>query len=139
MDEKPAVYIQEQLRKVGVRMEITSLEFLLLHSRYKAGDFDAAIHVIDNFPGITWHYSYIGYDNPRIFQLHKSAEITMDPDKVDNIYQEIMALHSEDLPLTFLYPIVYGFIARKYIRGLSSPFRTDPVLYMEHLWIEEEE
>jgi len=137
-DEKPAVYIQEQLRRVGVRMEITTLDLFLLHRRYMEGDFDAAIHIFNNFPGLTWHYSSIGYDNPRIFQLHKSAEITMDLDKLDDIYRELMTIHSEELPLTFLYPNLYGFIARKFIRGLSSPFRTDPVMYMEHLWIEED-
>lgn len=137
--EKPAVYIQEQLRRIGIRMEITALTFLLLHRRYRAGDFDAVIHVFNNFPGITMSYSSIGYENPRIFQLHKSAKITADPDKLDEIYRELMAIHSEDIPLTFLYNIVESFIARKHIRGLSTPFRAYPVLCMEHLWIEEED
>ncbi len=137
--EKPAVYIQEQLRRVGVQIEITTLYRMPLFGRYMAGDFDAVIQFFNNFPGLAWHYSSIGYDNPRIFQLHKSAEITADLDKLDNIYRELMAIHSEELPLTFLYPNLYSFVARKYIRGLSSPFRTDPLMYMEYLWIEEEE
>ncbi|MEE9500795.1 MAG: peptide ABC transporter substrate-binding protein [Candidatus Aminicenantaceae bacterium] len=139
MDEKPAVYIQEQLRRVGVRMEITSFDFLLLHHRYITDEFDAAIYIFNNFPGLTWHYSSIGYDNPRIAYLHKSAGITMDLDKLDNIYLELMAIHKEDIPLTFLYPNVYGFIARKFIRGLSTPFHADPILSIEHLWIEDKD
>lgn len=137
-DEKPAVYIKEQLRKVGVRMEIAPLALSLLHQRYKAGDFDATIHVFENFPGTTMWYSYIGYDNSRIFHLHKLAETTIDLDKLDNIYQEIMAIHRRDIPLTFLYHVVNSVVSRKSIKGLSTPFRTDPVLSMEHLWIEEE-
>ena len=96
------------------------------------------IHVYNNFSGVTMSYSAIGYNNPRLFQLHKSAKITMDPDKLDKIYQELMAIHNEDLPLTFLYNVVESFVARKYIRGLSTPFWAYPVIYMEHLWIEED-
>ncbi len=136
--EKPAVYIQDQLRRVGIRMQITTLNFLLLRRRNREGDFDAMIHIFSNFPGTTISYSSIGYDNPRIFKLLKSAEITMDLDKLDNIYRELMAIHSEELPLTFLYPNFYSFVARKFIRGLSNPFRFDPIMCMEHLWIEEE-
>ncbi len=136
--ETPAVYIQEQLRRVGVRMEITTLNFMPLHVRYRAGDFDAAIHIFNNFPGVTMSYSSIGYDNPRIFQLHKSAEITLDPDKLDKIYRELQAIHSQDLPLTFLYNGVESFVALKCIRRLSTPFWAYPVIYMEHLWIEED-
>ena len=102
------------------------------------GDFDAAIYFFYNFPGNTMNYSSIGYDNPRIFKLHRSAEITMDLDKLDNIYRELMAIHSEEIPVTFLYPYLEIFVARKSIRGLSSPFRIDPVIHMEYLWIEEE-
>ena len=136
--EKPAVYIQEQLRRAGVRMEITTLAFNLVHRRYKAGQFDAVLMVFTNELGFTTSYSSIGYDNPRIFQLHESAKATFDLDKRNNIYRELMAIHSQELPLTFLYPVVHNFVARKCIRGLSSPFRSDPVMYMEHLWIEED-
>ncbi|MGD8538816.1 MAG: peptide ABC transporter substrate-binding protein [Candidatus Aminicenantes bacterium] len=136
-DEKPAVYIKEQLRKVGVRMEITPLAFSLLHRRYKAGDFDAAIHVFENLPGTTMWYSYFGYDNPPIFHLHKLAETTADLDELDNIYKEIMAIHRRDIPITFLYHVVNSTVSRKSIKGLSTPFRADPILSMEHLWIEE--
>jgi peptide/nickel transport system substrate-binding protein len=137
-DEKPAVYIQGQLRKVGIRMDIRPLAFMPLHRRYRAGDFEAAIHVFDNFPGITTGYSSIGYDNPRVFQLHKIAETTIDLDKLDHIYKEIMEIHRKDVPLTFLYHVVNSTIARKSIKGLSTPFYADPVLCMEHLWIDKE-
>jgi peptide/nickel transport system substrate-binding protein len=135
-DEKPAVYIQDQLSKVGVQMEISPLAFLLLHRRYRAGDFDAAIHVFNDFPGTTASYSSIGYDNPRIFHLHKMAETIMDPEELDDIYGEIMEIHMKDVPLTFLFHVVNSTIARKSIKGLSTPFYADPILCMEHLWIE---
>jgi peptide/nickel transport system substrate-binding protein len=138
-DEKPAVYIQEQLRRVGVLVEITPLAFLLLHRRYRAGDFDAVIHVFNNFPGTTTSYSSIGYDNPRIFHLHKMAETTMDLDHLDKIYREIMEIHEKDIPITFLFHVVNSIVARKSIKGLSTPFRADPILSMEHLWIEKED
>jgi hypothetical protein len=48
-----------------------------------------------------------------------------------------MAIHSRELPHTFLYPRVGFYVVRKKIRGLSSPFRADPRKYMGNLWIEE--
>jgi len=136
-DVKPAVYIQNLLRRVGVRMEISNMDFGLLHRRYRAGDFDAVIHIYNNFPGLTMSYSSIGYGNPRIFQLHDSAERTMDPESLDGIYREIMAIHSEDLPMVFLYPVIESFIVRNWIRGLSTPHHASAVMNLEHLWIEE--
>jgi len=112
---------------------------MLLYNQLMKGDFESVIYMFYNFPGNTMSYSAIGFDNPRIFQLHKSAEITMDLDKLDNIYRELMTIHSEEIPVTFLFPYLSSFVARKSIRGLSSPFRVDPVINMEHLWIEEED
>jgi peptide/nickel transport system substrate-binding protein len=136
--EKPAVYIQEQLRRVGIRIEITKLFSMLLYKKHMEGDFDSAIYMFYNFPGNTLSYSAIGYDNPRIFQLHRTAGKTMDLDKLDNVYRELMAIHRDEIPVTFLYPYLYSIVARKSIRGLSSPFRVDPVIDMEHLWINKE-
>lgn len=40
-------------------------------------------------------------------------------------------------PVTLLHPVVRTFMAHRRIRGLSEPFRADPVRFMEDLWIEE--
>ena len=37
-----------------------------------------------------------------------------------------------------LFPRVVTHFVHRRIRGLSSPYRTDPVWYMEELWIEDE-
>ena len=41
-----------------------------------------------------------------------------------------------DLPVTFLFPVVHSVVANRRVRGLRSPFEGDPVMRMEHLWLE---
>lgn len=137
-EKKTAVYVQEQLRRIGIRMDIGTLDFNLLNPRLKVGDFDSVLFVFNSSFGNTRPYSYIGYDKPRIFKLHESGKVAMDPDEQNAIFRQIMAIHSQEFLYTFLYPRVVFYVVRKNIRGLSSPFRADPIKYMEHLWIEEE-
>jgi peptide/nickel transport system substrate-binding protein len=136
-----AVYVKEQLRRIGVRMDIVTLDYKLVTQRLEEGDFDSALYMFNtNIESRnTQIYSRIGYDNPRIFKLFESATTTLDLDKHNAIYKQIMAIHRQDLPHTFLYPRVGFYGVRKNIRGLSSPFRANPYSKMEHLWIEEED
>ena len=43
-----------------------------------------------------------------------------------------------DLPMTFVCPLVETTIAHRRVRGLSSPYRTEPVQHMEDLWLEDQ-
>jgi peptide/nickel transport system substrate-binding protein len=137
-----AIYVQEQLRKVGIRMEIKILEYMLSIRTRRTGDFEASIHWGRRHNmayGFTGKDSPIGYNNQLIEQLIKTAKNTFDPDLKDNLYREIWPIFQRDLPVTFLYPNIFGTcVAHKRIRGLSTPHRADPILSMEHLWIEEE-
>lgn len=132
------MYVQEQLRRIGVRMDIAALDRSVVSQRYKENDFDSVSFSFNTSLLRTTQYSSIGYDNPQIFKLHEYARTAINPDEYYAIYRQIMAIHSQELPHTFLYPYVFFYAVRKNIRGLSSPFRADPIKYMEHLWIEEE-
>ena len=134
-----AVYVKEQLRRIGVRMDIVNLAFKLVPQRLREGDFDSALYIFNTRVENTRVYSNIGYDNPRIFKLLESATTTLDIGEQNALYRQIMAIHSRELPHTFLYPRVGFYVVRKNIRGLSSPFRANPYSKMEHLWIEEED
>ncbi len=48
-----------------------------------------------------------------------------------------MAIFRADLPVTMLYPGVSFTVAHRRLRGLSTPWRYDPVGHMEELWIAE--
>ncbi len=43
----------------------------------------------------------------------------------------------DDLPVTFLYPQVWTTVAHRRVKGLSEPYRTDPLWHLDEVWIEE--
>ena len=131
-----AVYIQDQFRKVGIRMEIVTLDKSVLMARGKSGKFDACLF-----------YIYFGdhgedygvYDNPEFDRLLENAYFAPTPNERDIAVRKLWPIFRTDLPFTFLYPPVMLNIVHRRIRGLKSPNRADPARFMEHLWIEEEE
>ena len=140
--DKAAVYIQEQLRRVGIEMDITALEAGAADARLKAGDFEAAVGVVneDIDAHMEWfgESSRIGYRNRDVAGLLKQAAETLNPDEADRIYGKLMPIFQEDLPVTFLYPLVRTTVANRRVHGMSSPYREDPVWYMDELWLEDE-
>ena len=66
------------------------------------------------------------------------ALTTADPDVLDAVYRELMAIFREDAPVTFLFPQTQSYFVNKRIRGLDGRYWPDPVQHMEHLWIEGE-
>jgi peptide/nickel transport system substrate-binding protein len=136
-----ALYIQDQLRRVGARLEISLLEAPLVRRRLLAGDFDAALDRLFNHPPgharMFGSSSPLGYRSPRAASLLDRAAAAPDPDRLAAIYAELGELTREDLPFTFLYPQVHTFVAHRRIAGLSTPHRADVVRYLEFLRIDE--
>ena len=144
--EKTAIYVQDQFRRVGIGMEIQVLDHNIILGRIKSGEFDdAGIFLTLNWTNqpsfghvrMFGEDSPFGYHNPEMIRLLNLAKDTIDPDERDRIYQEIMPIFSADLPITLLLPRVQTYIVHRRIKGLSSPYRADPVWFMEDLWIEE--
>ena len=149
-----AIYVQAALRKVGVHMEIQTLDMNLLRCRVQSGEFEAVFFPYWNSVDgqIRWlapslasgdgtreenRSAGIGYDNPEVTRLLASVRETADPDQVDSIYRNLAPLIRRDLPITFLYPEVTTYVVHRRVRGLESPFRADPIQFMEQLWIDE--
>ncbi|MCH7559320.1 MAG: hypothetical protein IIB56_17960 [Planctomycetes bacterium] len=130
-----AVYIQDQFRKVGIRMEIVTLDRSVLKTRRRLGEFDACLFYI-HFHDI---YEDFGvYDNPEFDRLLENAYWAPTPDEKDIAVRKLWPIYRTDVPFTFLSPRVRLNIVHRRIRGLKSPNRADPAGFMEHLWIEEE-
>ncbi len=143
--DKAVVYIQAQLRRVGIQMDVQTMEFPLVRERVKAGKFQAAMFVVNQkltspvgLVALFGENSPIGYANSSVIALLKKAQATVNPDEIDQILRDLMPIFQADLPVTFLYPNVGTTVASRRIRGLSSPYRADPVEYMEELWVEED-
>jgi peptide/nickel transport system substrate-binding protein len=130
-----AVYIQDQFRKVGIRMEIVTLDRSVLMARGKSGEFDACLF-----------YIYFGdhgedygvYDNPEFDRLLENVYFAPTPNERDIAVRKLWPIFRTDVPFTFLHPHVMLNIVHRRIRGLKSPIWAHPAMFMEHLWIEEE-
>jgi ABC-type transport system substrate-binding protein len=94
--KQAAVYIHDQLRRVGIRMEIQNLHRSVVMQRFRDGDFDAA--VVKTYNGGWQHQKYFakfdkdvysGYDNPRVAELLSKGSAPMEADERDRIYREL--------------------------------------------------
>lgn len=75
-------------------------------------------------------------DGRGLAELIDLASLTWVPAEEDSLYAEIAEIFRADVPVTFLHPMVDLTVAHKRLRGLSSPWRVEPVAHMQHLWIE---
>lgn len=112
-----AEIIQEEFRKIGVRMQITPAEWALFLERLNSKEFDAAMlgwatGWTKTDPYQLWHGSladaqassnHVGYRNPEVDKLIEQLRVTMDEAEQDEIYHRIHRLIFEDQPYTFLF------------------------------------
>jgi peptide/nickel transport system substrate-binding protein len=138
--EQAVVLVQSQLRRVGIRVEILTMDMSAGRDRWRQGAFDAAI--VTHLPGEAGHLalygtgSSLGYANPRVAELLERAAASMNPEERDGIYRELWPIFQAELPMTPLYPARWTHIVHRRVRGLSLPFRADPLWYAEDLWLE---
>ena len=137
-DLAPAVYVQDQLRRIGVRMDIRVISDInLVKSRIRNGEFEAAL--TNTGP---WNPEILrgtGYDSRTFFDMLERTRTTFDPVEKQRLQSELARVVQEDVPLTLLFPYVGTSIASTRLRGLdNSLYREDPTWCMDQLWLEEE-
>ncbi len=134
-DSAIGVYVQDQLRRVGVQMDIRVTEGpWALVSR---GEFEAAIFQIWRSSHWGAAESPFGYRSPDMIGLLDQLKDTADPDSADRLHRRMTEIFQRDVPATMLFPYIYTVVAHRRIRGLASPFRADPAGYMEDLWLDD--
>jgi peptide/nickel transport system substrate-binding protein len=133
-----AVYVQDQLKRLGIHMEITIADESVVWPRIKSGAFEAAIAGRGAWAlGKDLHD--IGYNNSSFFALLESTNAAFDPEEKERLHGELTAIFQADLPLTFLHPLANTTIASSRIRGLEDhPYRGDLTQWMDDLWLEEQ-
>ncbi len=139
--DRMAVYIQASLRRVGVAMDIQPLDGIALRDRLRSGNYDAALtrSALPEIwlPVVFGPKGHLGYRNPELIALIERLSRTADPVRRDEIHSAMTRIFQADVPVTFLLPEVWTAFANRRIKGLSSPWRTDPVMFMEYLWLED--
>jgi len=132
-----AIFVQEQLRRVGVRVDISTYQdrSVLERSLRRGADFDAAI-VHYNFVEQFGKFPYTGFRDDEISALRDSTWFAIDHATVDRHLRSFWRRFAESLPVTYLHPSVDYFVAHRRVRGLAN----DSELFarVEHLWFEDE-
>jgi ABC-type transport system substrate-binding protein len=133
-----AVYVQDQLKRMGIRMNIvTHSDDSLVSSRIRSGEFEAVIAGLGTF-GLESFLRSTGYDNPVFFALLDRVRTVFDPEERKQIQSELTQIFRTDVPVTFLFPFAVTTITDARIRGLDdSPYRGDLTQCMDELWLEE--
>ena len=134
-----AVYVQDQLKRVGIRMDISGYPSAeAIWERVKAGEFEAANIFFYFDDRLKERLQGAGYDDRTFFETLEKTRSAFDPAERDQLYRELTAICQAGPPVTFLFPNVLFTIASTRIRGLeNSPYRGDLTWCMDELWLEE--
>jgi len=138
---EPGILIQDQLRNVGIAVEIRGLEYAAWRDAWKAGAFEGMVGWLENDPpsilGSWFDPSPFGYYNAEVVRLFRSLETTFDTEARYAVYRRINQIMRRDMPVTFLFPQTDAFAAHRRIRGLRSGAMWNALAQAEELWIEE--
>ncbi len=128
-----AVYVQDQLRRAGIRMDIsTYARNVLRQSMEEPYDFDAAmVRTLNN--GHVGPDRATGYDNPAYNQIREARD-TLDPAETDRRARATWRILSPDIPVTHLHLGVNYRAAHRRVRGMQN----DTPWRVEDLWIDDE-
>lgn len=111
---RAAQIVQDQLRRIGVAVAITELEYNTFDQRGHAGRFDAYFGALAQDPSPssladTWTTSAIGglnyprYSNPAFDQLVAAAQRELDPDRALGLWHQAVAAIVADAPAIWVY------------------------------------
>lgn len=148
--EKAAVILQQQYKKIGVKVKLQVMEWSALLKIVNAPDdpkkFDAVLMGwslgLDPDQYSIWHssqyprgFNFIGYKNTEVDRLVEKGRVAMDRKTRKLVYAKLNRIISEDQPYIFLwYPkVIEGVSAR--VGGLSEPGPAGLFLNIEKVFI----
>ena len=122
-----ATYIREQLRKLGLEMEILTADTGVVNQRVNRGEFEAAIRPWGLVYG-TKLLKTIGYEDPELNDL--AVKLADQPyhallEEERAMYERVHAIFQRDVPVTYLGPRIFPTVAHRRIKGLSSYWGAD--------------
>jgi peptide/nickel transport system substrate-binding protein len=148
--EKAAVILQQQYKKVGVKVNVRVLEWSALLKIVNAPkdpkDFDAVIMGwslgLDPDAYSIWHssqyprgFNFVKYNNSEVDKLLVEGRTTIKKDQRRKIYRQLWNLIAADQPYIFLwYPKTVSGI-RERVGGLSKPGPAGMFLHLEKVFV----
>jgi len=133
-----ALYVQDQLRDLGVRMELQQLERSARGDRLRTGKFEAIVSFINGgFRSVERWAGGAGYRNPQLTRLLELVRNTADPEAADQAYRTMSDLWRADQPVAFLFLFSRPGVVHRRVKGLTNPWRADPLRFTDDLWLED--
>jgi peptide/nickel transport system substrate-binding protein len=136
-----AVYVQEAWRRVGVGVDIQTLDAAVANGRVRARQFHALLTYVHWAPvslqALFGENSPLGYRNTQVVRLLDRLPVAFDPAEDDDVHRQLTQVFRAEVPATFLFPSVRAVFARRRVRGLSSPWRVDPIFFIDELWLDD--
>jgi peptide/nickel transport system substrate-binding protein len=125
--EQVATILQENLKRIGARMDIRKLEWAVFIQRIDERDFDSCTLgwslSWESDPFQLWHSSqaekgsnYVGFVNEEADRIIEAARREFDPAKRHSMYHRFHEIIHQEQPYTFLF-------TREELEAVSSRFR----------------
>ncbi|HET9754445.1 MAG TPA: ABC transporter substrate-binding protein, partial [Myxococcales bacterium] len=123
-------YMQQELHKLGVEMEVRKVDWALFTQRVEQHDFDAISlrwgnsDVVQD-PYEIWHSSqakdgsnFVFFDNPTVDRIIETARTTLDDARRNQMYRTMGRILYDEAPYTFLYSRPSLDAVRADVRGI---------------------
>jgi ABC-type oligopeptide transport system substrate-binding subunit len=102
----------------------------------EAGRFEAIVSFLVQ-SALERRWGGVGYRNPQLKRLLEVEKTTAEPEAVDQAYREMSELLRADQPVAFLFRHAVPHLIHRRVKGLNAPWRTNPLLFTEDLWLED--
>lgn len=139
---------QQNLKEIGINIEIEPIENSAYNEAIRSGDFEIAwANIVAGYPDPDamfyplFHSDNIGsggnyarYSNPEVDELLDQARASTDGAERAELYQQIDALILEDLPYAYLTHNIYVDICQPYVKNYC-PSALDVSMY-HRVWLD---
>jgi len=138
--EPMAVFVKDQLSRVGVTAEIELSANQVVRGRLREGDFDGIIErtdvsiLVNRSEDLPW----VGYANAELERILAERDASFDPAADEDANRAMWPIFRKDHPVTPLIPLPRYTIAHVRVKGLRSPNRVWPDYWAAQLWLEED-
>jgi len=145
LQEAAAALIQNQLKEVGIKVDLAVVDAVTFIQRAKEGRYDAMIFSWKNDykvdPTAVWHskpekgrFNLQGYSNTEVDSLIDQGLATLSRRKAKELWVRFQRIISEEQPTTYLFVPNVVTVAYKGLRGPERDER-GPLASLDEWWI----
>jgi peptide/nickel transport system substrate-binding protein len=137
-----AVYLHDQLQRVGVEAQIIPLDYTIALERMRDRNFDAVLERSVLAPGGVHRMfggggdNSLGYRDAEFSQLAEHVRTAADADDEAAAYARMTEIFRRDMPVTPLYPLTGMMAVHRRVGGVGELRWSDSGWTLADLWIE---